>query len=273
MLVKKEGYHMKVKINGNNFMEYEITSNFGEIDPIWHKVPHTGIDFSMSEGTELYSPIDGIVSRVVNYGSENIGKGVIIKSNDGHNVILGHLSDNSQVYVGQKVKQGDFVGLSGGTGHSSAPHLHLGLKDENGNFVNPEPLLNDNSITLNDTVFQKEGILSKMSNTDNSDVGFMDGAKSFGAFLKEWKEEGSFFEAMYDKSFFETLKDFTWQLIQDFYTFIITNGDLFFILPAIIIMFVTFMIGRNKFTKWIVPLWFAFFVSKVLILLECLPPQ
>jgi Peptidase family M23 len=246
---------MKVKLNGNDF--FEVSSPFGSIDPL-HPTGHTGIDLVMNTATKLFSPTDGVVSRIVDYGTDNIGKGVMIKTNDGQELIFGHLSDNTLVKIGQKIHEGDLIALSGNTGFSTGSHLHLGLKD-NGEFVNPDKFLGGH-----------EGVITKMmaSNAESkgSDGGFIN-------FLSEWRSSGSFFEAMYGKSFFETLKDGCLQLVSEAYSYIVVNGDLFFILPAIIVMFVTFMIGRNKFTKWIVPLWFAFFVSKVLLALNCLPPQ
>lgn len=41
------------------------------------------------------------------------------------------------VSVGDRIEQGDFVGLSGNTGNSTGPHLHLQVENEEGNTVNP----------------------------------------------------------------------------------------------------------------------------------------
>lgn len=229
---------MKVKLNGNDF--YEVSSPFASLDVI-HKTPHTGIDLVMNEGTSLFSPVDGVVKKVVDYGSENIGKGIFIETNDHQTVIMGHLSD-SKVSIGQKVSEGDFVALSGNTGHSTGSHLHLGLKDSNGSFINPEKLVNNTS-----------GVTSSWKNDDMSTWEFM----------KEWKNEG-FWQAMYGKPFFEVLKDFFANLGHDIGIFILENTDLFFLLPAVVLLLATWMIGRNKYTKFIFPLFFAYFVSRVL---------
>lgn len=248
---------MQVKLNGNDF--FRVTSEFGAMEKGLRTAPHTGIDLAMPEGTPLYSPVDGVVSKIVDYGKENLGKGIFIETDDGKTVIMGHLSD-FKVSEGVRVHEGDLVALSGNTGFSTGSHLHLGLKDEDGNFINPEPLLNKD---FGSTVFQKEGIITKLANRDSSEVGFMDGAKDFGSFLNKWHDTGSFWMAMYDKPFFEVMTEFFKQLGHDILVFILGNGDVFFLLPAIAFMFATFFIGRNKFTKYIVPLWFAFFVSKV----------
>lgn len=236
---------MMVKLNGNDF--FRVTSEFGITDSV-HLTPHTGLDLAMKIGTKLNSPVDGVIEKVVDYGNNNIGRGIIIETDSHEKVIMGHLSQ-AKVEVGQRVSEGDFVALSGSTGASTGGHLHLGLKDANNTFVNPDKLLSN----------------------DNGD-GVVESTKSFIGFMNEWKEKG-FFEAMYGKSFFEVCKDFTVQLIKDAYTFVIENGDLFFVLPAVIIMFGTFMVGKNKFSKLIIPLWFAYFVSVVLNYVRCLPPQ
>lgn len=231
---------MKVKLNGNNF--YEVSSPFASIDNV-HKTAHTGIDLVMNEGTSIFSPVDGVVKKVVDYGSENIGKGIFIETNDHQTVIMGHLSD-SRVEVGQRIREGDFVALSGNTGHSTGSHLHLGLKDSGGSFINPDKLTNGSS-----------GVTGGWMNDDMSVWGF----------VKEWKSEG-FWQAMYGKSFFGVLKDFFSNLGHDIGMFILQNTDLFFLLPAVFLLLSTWVIGRNKYTKFILPLFFAYFISRVFYL-------
>lgn len=118
-------------------MIVRITSKFGEVNNI-HPQPHTGIDLAFPEGSPLYTVTNAVVERVVNYGTENIGKGVILRLADGREVIYGHLSE-VKVKVGQSLTEGQLIGMSGNTGHSTGPHLHLGLK-ENGEFIDPAPL-------------------------------------------------------------------------------------------------------------------------------------
>lgn len=230
---------MKININGKPF---RVTCEFNEKDSL-HPNGHTGIDFSMPSGTELESVVDGTVIGVPNYGDSNIGKGVIIRADDGSNVIYGHLSEQ-KVEIGSHINKGDIIGLSGDTGRSTAPHLHLGLKDANGNFLNPEPLLNG-------------------SDAVESGKGIFNGAKSFSDFISRWYDTGSFWEAIYGKSFFEVLTEFLKELFHDISIFILGNGDIFFLMPAILIMLITFMVGANKYSKFTIPLWFLYFLSRV----------
>src|SRR5690606_8831488 len=105
---------------------YKLTSDFGDIDSA-HSVPHNGIDLSMPIGTPIFSPTDGVVKNIVDYGDKNIGKGIIIETEDGSTLILGHLSDTTNVEVGQSVEFGDLLALSGNTGRSTGAHLHVGM--------------------------------------------------------------------------------------------------------------------------------------------------
>lgn len=235
---------MKVKLNGNSF--FEVSSPFGSIDSV-HKTSHTGIDLIMEEGTKLYSPVDGIVEKVVDYGSQNIGKGVIIRTNQGETVIMGHMSDTSATQVGEELSRGEFIGLSGDTGFSTGAHLHVGLKDINGNFINPDKLLNDN--------------YKRMLNSTESLNPIED--KNLFQFINDWRKEG-FFNAMYGKDFFDVMKDTFIEFFRDLGQFIVQNSDLFFLLPAIILMFGTFFIGKNKYSKFIIPLWMGYFVTSIL---------
>lgn len=124
---------------------YKITSRFLEQESFRQK-GHSGIDFAMDRGTELRSIKDGVVEKIVDYGNQNVGKGVLIKWEDGKTAIYGHLSKFSHFKAGDKVKAGDVVGYSGNSGHvvgaNGGYHLHFGLK-ENGHFIDPSPYIND----------------------------------------------------------------------------------------------------------------------------------
>lgn len=123
---------------------YKITSYFQEKEA-FRPNPHSGIDFSMENGTELRSIRNGIVSKVVDYGNQNAGKAVMVKWEDGKTAIYGHLS-KFNVVEGQIIHKGDIIGLSGNSGNvvgaNGGYHLHFGLK-ENNQFIDPSPYIND----------------------------------------------------------------------------------------------------------------------------------
>lgn len=113
-----------------------ITAGFGSIDSV-HKTPHTGVDIAMPIGSNVYAPEGGIVSRIADYGDLSLGKAVFVKTKAGYQYIFGHLSDNTVVRVGERVHAGDLIALSGSTGFSTGPHLHIGLVNKVGAFVDP----------------------------------------------------------------------------------------------------------------------------------------
>ncbi len=82
----------------------------------------------MPAGTALYSPVAGTVKIAGGvpfytfYGNGTFGVGeLLIETDNGDEVVLGHLG-RIAVVPGQRVRVGEFVGLSGG---DNGDHLHL----------------------------------------------------------------------------------------------------------------------------------------------------
>lgn len=109
-----------------------------EIADIRGSKPHTGIDLRMPENTILRSVKDGFVEKILH--NDKIGNGVVIKDSEGNSYIYGHLNKVEVQGPGQHVYTGQEIGLSGNTGNSSGPHLHFGIKDPSGHFVDPTPM-------------------------------------------------------------------------------------------------------------------------------------
>lgn len=108
---------------------------------------HSGVDFRASIGTAVKSMGTG---TVIGTGDTDMyckgasfGKWVFIKYNNGLSSTYGHLSVISAV-TGQKVSSGDIVGLSGNTGHSTGPHLHVTVYASQGADVKTVPSLSCN---------------------------------------------------------------------------------------------------------------------------------
>jgi murein DD-endopeptidase MepM/ murein hydrolase activator NlpD len=92
----------------------------------WSKGYHTGIDYPVSVGTQIYAVADGEITSA-NWGKA-YGTQVVQTLPDGSFWIYAHLS-KVQVKPGAKVKAGDKIGLSGNTGNSTGPHLHAERRD------------------------------------------------------------------------------------------------------------------------------------------------
>ena len=129
-------------------VDYDIVlaGNFGEPRP-YHF--HGGIDVKTDnqEGKRIFSIADGYVSRLtVNmYG---FGNAIYVSHPDGNTSVYCHLQRFAPQYeallqrTGPKdtlsvvfppmehpVKGGDLIAISGNTGHSTGPHLHLEIHD------------------------------------------------------------------------------------------------------------------------------------------------
>jgi hypothetical protein len=119
---------------------YRITSKFSQQESFRLK-PHSGIDFKMEIGEPIRSIKDGVVT-VKDFGNVNAGKTVLVKWEDGNTSIYGHLNDFA-VKSGQHVHAGDLLGHAGNTGFSTGSHLHFGLKNGEGQLLDPSPYIQD----------------------------------------------------------------------------------------------------------------------------------
>ncbi len=112
-----------------------LTSGYGwRISPIFHKPEfHKGIDLAIPVGT----PVRTIANGRVAYAGWGTGYGRYVKvvHPGGFATIYAHLS-KFEVHVGETVKQGEVVALSGNTGWSTGPHLYFQFF-VHGNPVNP----------------------------------------------------------------------------------------------------------------------------------------
>ncbi len=85
---------------------------------------HKGVDWATPTGTSVVASCGGTVARA-GWGS-GYGYVVYINHADGRQTRYAHLS-KVLVKVGQTVKQGERIALSGNTGVSSGPHVHFEL--------------------------------------------------------------------------------------------------------------------------------------------------
>jgi murein DD-endopeptidase MepM/ murein hydrolase activator NlpD len=105
-----------------------VTQGFGERPEYYKKYGmngHNGIDFRAPVGTPIFAGFEGI-AHVTDSGNVGYGLHVEIWKPNGK-LLTAHLS---KVFIkdGQKVYMGDKIGLSGNSGDSSAPHLHVTAK-------------------------------------------------------------------------------------------------------------------------------------------------
>ncbi len=110
------------KIPMNSF----ITSDFGRARVFNQSLAsyHSGTDFRAAVGAPVIASNSGVV-RIAK-DRYYAGKSVVIDHGYGIYSQYYHLSE-IKVRVGQRVKKGELIGLSGATGRVSGPHLHFGI--------------------------------------------------------------------------------------------------------------------------------------------------
>ena len=98
---------------------------------------HKGLDFRVTTGTPVHATNAGtvILARPLYYE----GNCVMLDHGQGLITIYMHLSE-FKVKEGEKVTAGQLIGLSGGTGRSTAPHLHFAVRWR-GEYLDPRTLL------------------------------------------------------------------------------------------------------------------------------------
>jgi murein DD-endopeptidase MepM/ murein hydrolase activator NlpD len=99
---------------------------------------HQGVDWAIAKGSTVMASSGGKVTKAG--WAKGYGYVVYIQHPDGKETRYGHLS-KVLVSVGQTVRQGDKIALSGNSGVSTGPHLHFEIR-VNGTAVNPLKYLN-----------------------------------------------------------------------------------------------------------------------------------
>ena len=95
---------------------------------------HKGTDIGrVNYNSSIYAAKAGTV--IISEYSSSYGNYVVISHGPGNTTLYAHMSSR-KVSVGQKVNQGDVIGITGSTGNSTGPHLHFEVK-ENDTIINP----------------------------------------------------------------------------------------------------------------------------------------
>lgn len=119
--------------------EAEISDVFGS-QRIFNGVaqsPHLGLDFRVPSGTPVAAMNAGTVLLARPLYFE--GNFVVIDHGQGLLTLYLHLSE-IKVKEGEVVKRGQIIGLSGGTGRATGPHLHVAVRWQ-GTYLDPTRLM------------------------------------------------------------------------------------------------------------------------------------
>jgi murein DD-endopeptidase MepM/ murein hydrolase activator NlpD len=105
-------------------VEGTLSSGFGYR---WGRM-HEGIDISVPEGTPIRAAADGsVILEQSEAESGGYGNYTCIDHGGGLSTCYAHQSSFA-TSVGAGVSQGDVIGYSGNTGHSTGPHLHFEVR-------------------------------------------------------------------------------------------------------------------------------------------------
>ncbi len=120
-------YHLPYEENTSHLLVQGYFSRYT------HK-NRAALDFKMKKGTKICAVRDGVVLRLKEDGNKggsnakyrSFGNFVVIQHEDSSRSGYWHLQFNGVlVNVGDTVKQGQVIGLSGKTGYTYFPHLHF----------------------------------------------------------------------------------------------------------------------------------------------------
>ncbi|REJ18011.1 MAG: hypothetical protein C6W59_06050 [Paenibacillaceae bacterium] len=116
-----------------------LTSEFGlRSDPFTRRLArHSGIDLGGNSGDPVYAAGGGTVMES-DY-NQSRGHYIIIEHESGYKSVYMHLRKRL-ASAGQKVEQGEKIGLLGSSGRSTGPHLHFEIWKD-GQAVDPLPYL------------------------------------------------------------------------------------------------------------------------------------
>ncbi|MDR3389546.1 MAG: M23 family metallopeptidase [Rudaea sp.] len=115
--------------------QFRIAQAFGGKASHTDAQNHYAVDIGMPEGTPVLAARDGVVMTVDNdfYGAGldmarygDRANNIRVVHSDGTMAVYAHLElEGARVHVGQRVRAGQVLALSGDTGYTTGPHLHF----------------------------------------------------------------------------------------------------------------------------------------------------
>jgi murein DD-endopeptidase MepM/ murein hydrolase activator NlpD len=124
-------FHVPVKAQISDVFGTARTFN-GKVQSV-----HQGLDYAVPEGTPVAALNSGAVLLAQPLFFE--GNCVVLDHGQGLLTLYMHLS-KVEVTAGQHITAGQKIGLSGGTGRATGPHLHVAVRWQ-GVYLNPATLL------------------------------------------------------------------------------------------------------------------------------------
>ena len=128
-----------------NYHDERVSSDYNpaRVHPISGRVrPHNGVDITGATGgviggSNAMSIGEGVVKSVGH--QRGYGNAVEIDHGNGYTSLYGHLDSFADLKPGDKVTQGQTIGIVGNTGGSTGPHMHMEVR-QNGKAIDPETM-------------------------------------------------------------------------------------------------------------------------------------
>lgn len=132
------------------------------ISPYGGRRNHSGVDVKTYPNDKILAAFDGVVTKASPFSG--YGNCIVIRHAYGFETLYSHQSKNL-VKVGQKVKAGQVIGLTGRTGRATTEHLHFEVKFK-GRRLNPNVIFNHVAKCLRNVtlILTKSGGVTSKSN-------------------------------------------------------------------------------------------------------------
>ncbi len=175
MHINNKKYTLHVIPSGKPLSKIKVSSNFGyRINPITKKRQfHKGLDLPTPRRTPVHATADGVVEYVQSKDKGAYGRVIRLAHNYGFKTVFAHLR-KTKVKVGDVIKKGQIIGLSGNSGRSSGPHLHYEVRYANlvlnpKNFIKWD-LKNYDKIFKNERRVQWESLINQINEQHHQEL-------------------------------------------------------------------------------------------------------
>lgn len=141
--------------NGSPLKNARLTSSYGyRIHPITKKRKfHRGMDLKAKMRTPIMATANGVVVYVRSKDRGDYGRVIKIQHSFGFMTIYAHLN-KTDVKLGDVIRKGQIIGLTGNSGRSSGPHLHYEVR-YGGKVLDPRDFIKWNFKNY-DKIFTKQ---------------------------------------------------------------------------------------------------------------------
>ncbi len=132
----------------------------------WLTMANDGLVVIAAADGEIFDKNDGEPDQQCAFSPTAEPNQVVLKHDDASITIYAHMKTGSVTprKVGDRVEQGDYLGVVGSSGLSTGPHLHLGVQDTSNNLYDPYAgacnALNDDSLWVDQESYLEKGLVA-----------------------------------------------------------------------------------------------------------------